>query len=60
MNIIIYKMPPTHNINNNDSFTNAFNAYSNMIYRDGFIYGFITGGTVTSIFFVALNSLKYH
>lgn len=40
-------MTPIENINNN--FADSFNEYVNIIFRNGFIYGFITGSIVTII-----------
>ena len=40
-------MAPTNNINND--LTNSINEYVNIIFRNGFIYGFFTGSIVTFI-----------
>jgi len=53
-------MPPMTNLNNDNdnynlAFMNAFNEYSKIVYTNGFILGFITGSTITSILFVTIK-----
>jgi len=51
-------MPPTCNPQNN-TFSDLFDKYSNIKYNDGFMFGFITGVSLTSILFsIALQSKK--
>jgi hypothetical protein len=44
-------MPPTY-LNENKSLTDSIINCANVIYRDGFILGFLTGSLVTSSIFL--------
>jgi len=45
--IIILLMTPIENIHNN--LADSINEYINIVFKNGFIYGFITGSLVTII-----------
>lgn len=43
--------------NYNSAFTTAFNNYSSIVFNNGFILGFVTGSTITSIIFITFKRL---
>ena len=43
-------MPPLYTLNK-DPFSESFNDYINLIYRDGFMLGFFTGVGIATLFY---------